>query len=429
MTTTTFPASRSGPRETMEPTRTRETGRPMPDDTTTPRVDADEFALRPWPPFRWLNRHPKVSDTLIIALAVAPQIVALIYAGGAQPWTAYATVALTGLALIWRRSHPAAVLIAISLAGTIHPATNQTVALAFAVYTVASRFSLGRTAAVAGASLAVSAAGAFIRQLMTQEPVIPSSVLDPFVLVALAIGIAVRGRRAQREAVTELINQRIENARTLERTRIAAEMHDVVAHSLSVMIALANGAATAWQKHPERSADALEHLSAVGRGALTDMQRVLHLLRDSDADLDAALHESGHNLPDLGNLVEVFQAAGLPVVLTRTGNVITDDPALNTTVYRIAQESLTNALRYATGATRVELSISRHEDMLRLQVTDDGTGTTTGHQLGSKKGLIGIRERATAYEGELVAGRTATGGWQTIVTLRVPQTGETTRDE
>lgn len=426
MTTAVIPDARAGSYATMAPTTTLETGRAMPDDSPAPRVDADELALRPWPPFRWLNRHPRVIDAFIIALAVAPQIAALISAGGAQPWTAYATVALTGLALIWRRSYPAAVLIGISLAGMIHPPTNQTIALAFAVYTVASRSSFGRTVAVGGVSLALSALGALIRQLVTQEPVIPSSVLDPFVLIALAIGIAVQGRRAQREAVAELINQRIENERTRERTRIAAEMHDVVAHSLSVMIALANGAATAWQKHPERSADALEHLSAVGRDALQDMQRVLHLLRDSDADLDAALHESGHNLPDLENLVEVFQAAGLPVVLSRTGNVITDDPALNTTVYRIAQEALTNALRYATGATRVELSISRHEGMLHLRVIDDGNGIAASHQLGSRKGLIGIRERATAYDGELVAGHTITGGWQTIATLRVPSAEEKT---
>lgn len=396
----------------------------MPENTPTLRVDADEFSLRSWPLARWMNRHPHVIDILIIVLAVAPQIVSLLYAGDLQLWSAYLTVGLTGLALIWRRAHPAAVLIAISLAGTIHPAANQTVALAFAVYTVASRLSFGRTAAVSGVSLAISAAGAFTWQLLAQEQVIPSSVLDPFVLVALAIGIVVRGRRAQREAIVELINQRIENAKTVERTRIAAEMHDVVAHSLSIMIALANGAATAWQKHPERSADALKHLSAVGRGALEDMQHVLHLLRDSDAGLDADLNESGYNLPELEHLVEVFQAAGLPVVLTRTGDVVTDNPALNTTVYRIVQESLTNALRYASNASRVELSISRHDDVLHLRVTDDGSGVVPGNPVGSQKGLIGIRERAAAYHGDLVAGRTVSGGWQTMVTLRVPTSRE-----
>ena len=394
----------------------------MPEHTTIPPVTAEEITRRPWAPVRWFHRHPQATDALIIVFSIAPQLVALAYAGGAQPWTAYTTVALTGLALLWRRSHPAAVLLAITVVGTIHPTVNQTVALACVLYTVASRHTFGRMAAVSGVSIGISAAGAMLRQLLTQEQIIPSSILDPFVLVALVIGVAVRGRRLQREATTELINQRIETARAVERTQIAAEMHDVVAHSLSVMIALANGAATAWEKHPERSADALHHLSAVGREALTDMQRILHLLRDADAGTE--VQESGHTLPSLEHLVEVFRVAGLPVVLRRTGEDLNNDPALNTTVYRIAQEALTNALRYATGARRVELTIDRSGDVLTLRVTDNGDARAAPHQSGAGTGLLGIRERAVAYGGDLVAGPVDTGGWQVLATLIAPSSAE-----
>lgn len=388
-------------------------------DHATPRVDADVFALRPWPVLGWMSRHPLIVDALIIVVSVVPQMVALIYAGGSQPWGAPVTVALTGLALVWRRSHPAAVLIAIALAGTIHPATAQTLALAFAVYTVAAGMPFVRGAAVAGAALAICVGGACAWQIAGAGPMIARSVLDPVVVVAFALGVAVRARRAHRAALSELVEQRIENARALERTRIAAEMHDVVAHSLSVMIALANGAATGWQKHPERSADALTHLSEVGRHALVDMQRVLDVLRDADADLDGALHESGHNVPELEGLVAVFRAAGLPVTLVRTGDTALTDAALNTTVSRIAQEALTNALRYADGASRVELGIHRHGDVLRLRVTDDGHGDPAQRSQGARTGLVGIRERAAAYGGTMTAGRTATGGWETAVVLRV----------
>lgn len=155
---------------------------------------------------------------------------------------------------------------------------GRSVPFAFALYTVSSRQRIGRAALGYGFGVGIPLVGALALLLTTGSAFSPT-VLDPYALVALLLGLIVRNRQQRREAITELVNQRIENARAAERSRITAEMHDVVAHSLSVMIALADGASTGWQKHPERSAKTLENLSAVGRTALLDMQRILQLLR------------------------------------------------------------------------------------------------------------------------------------------------------
>lgn len=392
----------------------------MPSDASDLRVEADEFAVPPWPPLRWLLRHPRVIDALIILVSVVPQAVILVAGGGEQPFTAYLTLALMAVALLWRRSRPFAVLIVLACAGVVFPDLNQTAALAFTMYSLAATASFRRVALGFGLGVIIPLVAAQLRLFLLEDAVIPSTTLDPFVLIAAAIGIAARSRLQRRQAVAELVNQRIENARVAERTRITAEMHDVVAHSLSVMIALADGASTARLSHPDRSAKALEQLAGVGRTALLDMQRILQLLRDADRGLDEALHASGHNIPSLEDLVEVFRSAGLPVTLARSGPPTPDDPALTMTIHRIVQEGLTNALRYATDATFVEVRIEHQDAFVEITITDDGR---TGHPtaVGTGRGLIGIRERAAAYGGESEAGATARGGWRTRAVLRVPR--------
>ncbi len=136
------------------------------------------------------------------------------------------------------------------------------------------------------------------------------------------------------------------------------------------------------------------------------MRRILHLLRDDDAELAEALHHSGHNLPDLEELVDVFRAAGLPVHLIRVGKAIPNDPTLATTVYRIVQEGLTNALRYAEGATRVEVRLESDGVQVALTITDDGHAPAAGApSQGSGRGLRGVAERAAAYSGTSASGR------------------------
>lgn len=393
--------------------------------STAFRLEASDLTMSRWPPPHWLGAHPQVVDWVVVLACVAIQVAATSIAGRPADWTAYITVLLTAIVLLWRRRYPLIVLtvaVTISSIGSLlHPdLAYQNTPFVFAVYTVASTQRFRRAIAGYAIGIAIPILAALLHGAATRTAFSPT-VLDPIALVALAIGVAVRSQHERRQAVAELINQRLEYAKITERARISAEMHDVVAHSLSVMIALANGAATAWQKHPERAIEALHDLSDVGRTAQGDLRRILLVLRDND-DADAAepLLQSGHNLPALDELIETFRTTGLPVTLTRKSTPLPDDAALTTTVYRIVQESLTNALRYATGATRVDVLIDNHGDSVEITVTDNGTGKPVPSP-GTGSGLLGIAARAETYNGSSHAGPVPGGGWRTATTLRLPR--------
>jgi len=195
-----------------------------------------------------------------------------------------------------------------------------------------------------------------------------------FSLAAIAIGISVRNRRLHLAALVDRANriaverdQQVQLAAATERARVAREMHDVVAHSLSVMIALADGAGAALTRSPDRAREAVTELSATGRTALADMRRVLAVLRDPAAPLGP--QPSVH---DLTGLIEGFRNAGLPVRTTFAGSPLPPDPGLQLAVFRITQESLTNVLRHAHGTGQVDLVMSYTNSRVEIIVTDDG---------------------------------------------------------
>lgn len=198
------------------------------------------------------------------------------------------------------------------------------------------------------------------------------TLLDPVVLVALAGRFAVRGATQRRRGLAEEVNERLATAQVVEWQRITAEMYVAFAHSLSTMVALEVGVSSGREKHPERSAQALVKLGDVGRAAPTEMQRILQVLREDDPVLDDELHRSGHNVRDLEELVDVYHIAGLPVRLSWKGRSVSDGPVLITTVYRMVDEALTDSLRCANGATRVEADIEVTRDEPAIRVTDNG---------------------------------------------------------
>jgi signal transduction histidine kinase len=193
-----------------------------------------------------------------------------------------------------------------------------------------------------------------------------------------------------------------------ERNRIAREMHDVVAHSLTVMIALSDGAARALDRDPEKARAVLGELSRTGRAALADMRRVLGVLRADGGAVGREPTPAG-----LQALVDGFRAAGLPVVLTQEGESLPDDAAFQLAVFRIVQESLTNVLRYARGVGRVDVLVARDGGHVRVRVENDGGAAPDGTQpdVGTGGGLAGMRERAAIFGGSLSAGPRPGGGW------------------
>lgn len=373
---------------------------------------------------RWFAQRPFLVDLLVVSASMSTQVLSLALGEQHPLWPGVLIAGAASLPLLWRRRAPLLTLVLTVAIGAIGALSAPGAGMlsfpfAFALYSVAATRSFPRAALGYTIGVSLAALSGLANSLASGQDFSPL-ILDPIALIALSLGLAVKNRRQRQEARAELIHQQLENARSVERNRITAEMHDVVAHSISIMIALADGASTGWEKHPERSAIALRKLGGVGRTALTDMRRILYLLRDNDASLADALRHSGHNLPALDELVEVFRSAGLPVHLIRIGVAVPDDPTLATTIYRIAQEALTNALRYADGATRVEVRLEYDGTEFTITVTDDGHAPVSGApSQGSGRGLHGIAERAAAYDGTSTSGPLPTGGWRVTATLKL----------
>ncbi|WP_449374217.1 sensor histidine kinase [Arthrobacter psychrolactophilus] len=220
-------------------------------------------------------------------------------------------------------------------------------------------------------------------------------------IIAAGIGASVRRGRKHEAELRQWAIKNAQLASVAERNRIAREMHDVVAHSLTVMVALSDGAAVVVKRDPAKAGEVLGQLSHTGRTALSDMRRVLGVLRE-DAGANRA-PQPDHT--DMGALIEGFRQAGLPITLTQSGPPLPGDPALELTVYRIVQESLTNVLRYGTAVSRVQISIDNKlsEGELRVRITDDGHGTLN-ESIGTGSGIVGMRERAGIFAGTVDAG-------------------------
>jgi signal transduction histidine kinase len=196
-----------------------------------------------------------------------------------------------------------------------------------------------------------------------------------------------------------------------ERARIARELHDVVAHSISVMVVQARGGRRVLESEPADARDAFAVIESTGQQALDEMRRLVGMLRSGDETLPLAPQPS---VNQLGTLVELVRAAGLPVQLTVEGEPRDLPPGVDLSAYRIVQEALTNALKHA-GPARARVVLRYRADDLELEISDDGPGT--GDDSSSGYGLVGMRERVSVYGGELQAGRRPEGGYALRVRL------------
>jgi signal transduction histidine kinase len=194
-----------------------------------------------------------------------------------------------------------------------------------------------------------------------------------------------------------------------ERAFIARELHDVVAHSLAVMIAQADGARYVLGTDTERAREAMGTVAGTGREALDDMHRIVAVLRGAGREEDAE-DRRRRGLGQLGTVVDRARAAGLDVESRIEGDAGRLSPAEELTVFRIAQESLTNALRHSGPCTRVTVALVVEPGRAVLEVSDDGTGGAPASG-GGGNGLLGMRERVAVHGGELSAGPGPDGGW------------------
>ena len=355
-------------------------------------------------------RHQTTAD---LALALGILLISAIDALAEQPHPlalVVFSVALT-LPLIWRRRSPLGVFAVIAAVASVQWIADVKVladtALLLALYTVAAHESR-RRAALAGGVLGLGAVLATARW-GADDAFMAFVGLAGLTIAAALLGTSVRQRRAYQSSLEE-------RAAAAERARIAREMHDIVAHSLSVMVALADGASFAAKRSPEQSASAMQAVAATGRQALGEMRGLLGVLRD-DQSVGELLPQPG--LDEIDLLVGQVRAAGLPVAITVEGDVRELPAGAQLTIFRVVQEALTNSLKHA--GPEAEALVRLHYDSggVDVEISDTGAGTRSTSQGAHGLGLDGMRERAAVYSGTVEAGPLPAGGWRVRTRLAV----------
>ena len=374
---------------------------------------------------RWHDRHPWVADLLVL-LAVDVLVSARLIHDGTASWSVWVLDQLLVLPLAFRRRSPSGVFALISVVALVQLLVGERlvadIGLLVALYTVAAHESR-RRALIAAGVLEVGVVLASVRFAPTGDGVLGSFVfLSGLVTTALFLGTTRRARRATLAALVDRAerlererDQQTRLAATAERTRIAREMHDIVAHSVSVMITLADAAALTNVTDQPAATRAMQQVSSTGRQALGEMRRLLGVLRNDEDDPDLAPQPG---LDQLDELLGQMRAAGLPLQLSVSGRPAALTQSAQSAAYRIVQESLTNVLKHSLHPTLVRVLLRWFSDQLAIDVLDDGapapmgTGSRPGH------GLAGMRERVLVQSGELSAGPVPDGGW--AVHARLP---------
>jgi signal transduction histidine kinase len=269
----------------------------------------------------------------------------------------------------------------------------------------------------AGAGAAIGVAGLWTTVILSGDVDLQSFLFSAGLVVATPwlAGRTTRSRRLRVAALEREQEQRTRLAVSDERARIARELHDVVAHSVGVMVVQAGGARHVLERDPDRAREALDSIEQTGRTALTEMRRSLGVLRREGEE--AAL-EPQPGMNDLGALLDQAREGGLTVEVVVEGEPRPLPQGVDLSAYRIVQEALTNTIKHA-GQVRARISVRYGERELELEVSDDGPGpSANGAERGSGHGLVGMRERVASYGGELRAGQGSEGGF--VVRARIP---------
>lgn len=329
------------------------------------------------------------------------------------PMRVPATIVTVALAvtLLWRRTSPLVVVAVVFVAhGVLAVATGDLIPQNYtSVYVLLLPYALfrwgsGREVVVGFAIILVNAVAAQL--VAPSDPVGGAAVL----LAVMALGAAFRFWAGARV-------RRLDQARLLERERLARDLHDTVAHHVSAITIRAQAGLATAATRPEAAVEALRVIEAEASRTLTEMRGMVHLLRRNES---AELAPS----PDLANLADLAgqDRAGPPVDVSVSGATTDVPPALGAAVYRLVQESVTNARRHARHATRIEVRVTVDDASIRLRVSDDGEPTAARPAGSPGYGLIGMIERAHLLGGDCAAGPAPAGGW--TVTAVLPRTGQ-----
>jgi signal transduction histidine kinase len=341
------------------------------------------------------------------------------YGGTSTPALA-ATMLVAGAATAWHRQQPVVVLVVVLLCAGLGPAllgVDPNAGFVPVIIMIAAVVSAGYRARQPVVALLIGLAIVGVGVCVGHRGPAPADVLYAWLLIA---GAWTAGRAiASRTLRAELSEQRAARAEreaawtvAEERLRIARELHDVVAHSISVMTLHVGGVRRLLHPDQETERAALELVERTGRESVDEMHRLLGVLRTPEGPGTGSL-----GLARVDELLEPARAAGLHAELSVTGEVRPLPPGLDLSAYRIVQEAITNVLRHAA-ATRVCCSVDYRADAVELRIADDGAGpastATNGH------GHLGMRERVTLYGGSLVVGPAPDRGYlvRAVVPLR-----------
>ncbi|MGK3941994.1 sensor histidine kinase [Streptomyces caeruleatus] len=390
------------------------------------------------------RRHPWVLDTavvLVVALSSLPDLFSSNSHGpfgdtmdrGDLPAPVLLAFAVAlAVPLWWRRRAPAltyCVISAVLLVQWSLGVWQQTgMATLIALYSLALHGSL-RTLGWAAAVTAAEMTLAVWLLAPIEHPFLGLFFLLGTATAAVAIGLTLRIRRLYLAALEDRAarlevehDQRVRLTTAAERARIAREMHDIVGHNLSVMVSLADGAATLAARREETSAEPLRILADTGRQAMSELRRVLGVLREErghEEDVRPLGPQPG--IHDLDPLLSRVRAAGVPVTYRTTGDLHALGSGIQLTVYRIVQEALTNTLKHAGPDATADVTLTRDAGTVRVEVADTGVPTAGERSGVAGHGLVGIRQRAAMYGGTVTLGPRATGhGWLVDVVLDVP---------
>jgi signal transduction histidine kinase len=369
----------------------------------------------------WAGRHPALADLAVPLVLAAVTVGPAGGRAGADTTWWWLGAAGCLIPLAWRRGNPVIVFGVVLAAATaimvadIPPlALTATAALLVALYTVAAHMPLRH---------ALLAAGAFeawgVPTLVRWSPsaaILPGTLLLTGTAAASVMtGVNLQTRRAYLAALEDRAarlekeqDQQAQLAVATERTRVAREVHDIVAHSLSVMVALADGAAAAAPSSPVRAGQAMGQVAVTGRQAIGEMRRLVDTLRIDETGAD---HHPAPGIGQLDDLLTQARSAGLPARLVVEGRPHRLTQGAQLAVYRIAQESLTNIRKHAHAVTGATVRLQYTSEGIELCITDDGQPAGSGEPTVGH-GITGMRERAAAYDGTVQAGPRPGGGWR-----------------
>ncbi|UBI37493.1 MULTISPECIES: sensor histidine kinase [Streptomyces] len=394
--------------------------------------------------FDGFRSRPAAVDLLVALVVQAavtiPFAVPRAPGAAAAGWGAYGMTTLTVVPLLWRSRAPLAVLLLVVAAVAAHepfggPGQPLPYSPLVAVFTVAAAGGVRQRRAVLGLGMPLVVAGNMVHSDSVREHLFNLFVFG----MAYALGSLARTRQAYTAAVearaAELERSRqaeIERAAERERARIAREMHDILSHAVSLMIVQAEAGPLAVRSDPDRAVRAFDAISGAGRDAMHQLRRMLGLLEERgegggprrSADGERAGRVPQPTLDRLGELVDDVRGTGLDVALEVEGEPVPLAADTQATVYRVVQEALTNVLRHADARTATVRLAWEHE-LLTVSVVDDGPGTGPFGLSGTSptsggRGLIGIRERAAAHGGAVVAGPVPGGrGFRVAVDLPI----------